>query len=171
MSIALGCIADDFTGASDLAAILARSGYKVGLRIGVPSDKDDSMPAPFEVIALKCRTEPVGEALEVTGKAADWMMSRGARQLYWKYCSTFDSTPAGNIGPVSEALMHRLGAEQTIYCPAFPENGRSIYMGNLFVGEVPLNESPMRDHPLTPMRDANLMRLLKPQVQGKVGHI
>ncbi len=171
MSIALGCIADDFTGASDLAAILARSGHKVGLRIGVPSDEDDSPPAPFEVIALKCRTEPVNEALEATGKAADWLLAHGARQLYWKYCSTFDSTPAGNIGPVSEALMTRLGAKQTIYCPAFPENGRSIYMGNLFVGDVPLDESPMRDHPLTPMRDANLMRLLEPQVAGKVGHI
>lgn len=171
MSIALGCIADDFTGASDLAAILARSGHKVGLRIGVPLDDDDSVLAPFEVIALKCRTEPVDEALELTGKAADWLMSHGARQLYWKYCSTFDSTPTGNIGPVSEALMARLGAIQSIYCPAFPENGRSIYMGNLFVGDVPLNESAMRDHPLTPMRDANLMRLLQPQVQGKVGHI
>jgi len=171
MGIALGCIADDFTGASDLAAILARSGHKVGLRIGVPLDNDKSTPAPFEVIALKCRTEPAEEALELTGKAADWLKTRGATQLYWKYCSTFDSTPAGNIGPVSEALMARLGAKQTIYCPAFPENGRSIYMGNLFVGDVPLNESPMRDHPLTPMRDANLMRLLGPQVQGKVGHI
>lgn len=171
MSIALGCIADDFTGASDLAAILARSGHKVGLRIGVPPADDDSAPAPFEVIALKCRTEPVDEAIAVTRKAANWLMARGASQLYWKYCSTFDSTPDGNIGPVSEALMARLGADQTIYCPAFPENGRSIYMGNLFVGDVPLDESPMRDHPLTPMRDANLMRLLAPQVDGKVGHI
>jgi uncharacterized protein YgbK (DUF1537 family) len=171
MSIALGCIADDFTGASDLAAILARSGHKVGLRIGVPADDDDSTPSAFEVIALKCRTEPVDEAIGLTGKAAEWLLARGASQLYWKYCSTFDSTPAGNIGPVSEALMARLGAQQTIYCPAFPENGRSIYMGNLFVGDVPLDESPMRDHPLTPMRDANLMRLLAPQVAGKVGHI
>ncbi len=171
MSIALGCIADDFTGASDLAAILARSGHKVGLRIGVPLAQDDSPPAPFEVIALKCRTEPVDDAIMATKKAANWLMARGAGQLYWKYCSTFDSTPDGNIGPVAEALMARLGAKQTIYCPAFPENGRSIYMGNLFVGDVPLDESPMRDHPLTPMRDANLMRLLAPQVDGKVGHI
>ena len=171
MSIALGCIADDFTGASDLAAILARSGHKVGLRIGVPPANDDSPPSPFEVIALKCRTEPVDDAVTATKKAANWLMARGAGQLYWKYCSTFDSTPDGNIGPVSEALMARLGADQTIYCPAFPENGRSIYMGNLYVGDVPLDESPMRDHPLTPMRDANLMRLLAPQVAGKVGHI
>jgi uncharacterized protein YgbK (DUF1537 family) len=172
MAVILGCIADDFTGASDLAAILARSGHKVGLRIGVPDHSephDDA--AAFEVIALKCRTEPVAEALELTGKAADWLLARGARQLYWKYCSTFDSTPQGNIGPVAEALMDRLGARQTIYCPAFPENGRSIYMGNLFVGELPLAESPMKDHPLTPMRDSNLMRLLAPQVTAKVGHV
>jgi uncharacterized protein YgbK (DUF1537 family) len=172
MAVVLGCIADDFTGASDLAAILARSGHKVGLRIGVPDraePHDDA--AAFEVIALKCRTEPVAEALELTGQAADWLLARGARQLYWKYCSTFDSTADGNIGPVAEALMDRLGARQTIYCPAFPENGRSIYMGNLFVGDVPLAESPMKDHPLTPMRDSNLMRLLAPQVTGKVGHV
>ena len=172
MGVILGCIADDFTGASDFAAILARSGHKVGLRIGVP---DASEPpedaAAFEVIALKCRTEPVADALLHTAKAAEWLLARGARQLYWKYCSTFDSTAEGNIGPVSEALMERLGARQTIYCPAFPENGRSIYMGNLFVGNVPLAESPMKDHPLTPMRDSNLMRLLAPQVAGTVGHV
>ncbi len=172
MSIVLGCIADDFTGASDLAAILARSGHKVALRIGVPPDDEpEHEAAAFEVIALKCRTEPVADAIAMTGKAADWLLERGARQLYWKYCSTFNSRPDGNIGPVAEALMQRLGAQQTIYCPAFPENGRTIYMGNLFVGDVPLAESPMRDHPLTPMRDSNLMRLLAPQVRGTVGHI
>ncbi|NDV63621.1 four-carbon acid sugar kinase family protein, partial [Puniceicoccales bacterium CK1056] len=89
--------------------------------------------------------------------------------FFWKYCSTFDSTAEGNIGPVSEALMADLGASQTIYCPAFPENGRAIFMGNLFVGQQPLAESPMKDHPLTPMRDSNLMRLLAPQVRGAVG--
>jgi uncharacterized protein YgbK (DUF1537 family) len=172
MGVILGCIADDFTGASDLAAILARSGHKVGLRIGVPDGAEPhDEAAAFEVIALKCRTEPVADALLHTGKAADWLLARGARQLYWKYCSTFDSTAEGNIGPVAEALMERLGASQTIYCPAFPENGRSIYMGNLFVGNVPLAESPMKDHPLTPMRDSNLMRLLEPQVTAKVGHV
>ncbi len=172
MSIVLGCIADDFTGASDLAAILARSGHKVALRIGVPhADEPESEAAAFEVIALKCRTEPVEDAIAMTCEAADWLLKRSARQLYWKYCSTFDSRPQGNIGPVAEALMQRVGATQTIYCPAFPENGRTIYMGNLFVGDVPLAESPMRDHPLTPMRDSNLMRLLAPQVRGAVGHI
>ena len=172
MGVILGCIADDFTGASDLAAILARSGHKVGLRIGVPDKAEPhNDAAAFEVIALKCRTEPVADALLHTAKAADWLLARGARQLYWKYCSTFDSTPDGNIGPVAEALMQRLETNQTIYCPAFPENGRSIYMGNLFVSNVPLAESPMKDHPLTPMRDSNLMRLLAPQVTGKVGHL
>lgn len=172
MSIVLGCIADDFTGASDLAAILARSGHKVALRIGVPpANEPHNQAAAFEVIALKCRTEPVEDAIAMTGDAADWLLKRGALQLYWKYCSTFDSRPEGNIGPVAEALMQRVGATQTIYCPAFPENGRSIYMGNLFAGDVPLAESPMRDHPLTPMRDSNLLRLLAPQVQGRVGHI
>ncbi|MEE4236695.1 MAG: 3-oxo-tetronate kinase [Anderseniella sp.] len=172
MGVVLGCIADDFTGASDLAAILARSGHKVGLRIGVPAPGEPlDEAAAFEVIALKCRTEPVADAIAMTSAAADWLLARGARQLYWKYCSTFDSTPQGNIGPVAEALMNRLGAAQTIYCPAFPENGRSIYMGLLFVGDVPLAESPMKDHPLTPMRDSNLMRLLAPQVKGKVSHL
>ena len=170
MSIVMGCIADDFTGATDLAGLLARSGFPVSLRIGVP-DEDPTNPAAFEVIALKCRTSPVDEAVAETRKALAWLKSAGATRFFWKYCSTFDSTPKGNIGPVAEALMADIGTQQTIYCPAFPENGRSIFMGNLFVGEQPLAESPMRDHPLTPMRDSNLMRLLAPQVKGTVGLI
>ncbi|MDW4498796.1 3-oxo-tetronate kinase [Sulfitobacter sp. D35] len=168
MSTLLGCIADDFTGATDLAGLLARSGRKVSLRIGLPEGPSDD-PAPFEVIALKIRTAPVDTAVAEACAALDWLRAAGAERFFWKYCSTFDSTPEGNIGPVSEALMDRLGARQTIYCPAFPENGRSIFMGNLFVGRQPLAESPMKDHPLTPMRDSNLMRLLEPQVTGKVG--
>jgi uncharacterized protein YgbK (DUF1537 family) len=168
MSIMLGCIADDFTGATDLAGLLARSGVPVSLRIGVPTEPAAN-PAAFEVIALKCRTSPVDEAVAETRKALAWLKSAGATRFFWKYCSTFDSTPEGNIGPVSEALMADIGTQQTIYCPAFPENGRSIFMGNLFVGEQPLAESPMKDHPLTPMRDSNLLRLLAPQVKGKVG--
>lgn len=168
MSIMLGCIADDFTGATDLAGLLARSGVPVSLRIGVP-DEAPTNPAAFEVIALKCRTSPVNDAVRETRKALAWLKSAGATRFFWKYCSTFDSTPEGNIGPVAEALMADIGTEQTIYCPAFPENGRAIFMGNLFVGEQPLAESPMKDHPLTPMRDSNLMRLLAPQVTGKVG--
>ncbi|MEP1443232.1 MAG: 3-oxo-tetronate kinase [Hyphomicrobiales bacterium] len=161
-----GAIADDFTGASDLAGLLARSGVAVNLRIGVPNGPPS---APFEVIALKSRTAPVDEAVKDTVAAYEWLKAAGAQRFFWKYCSTFDSTPEGNIGPVAEALMQAIGTKQTIYCPAFPENGRSIYMGNLFVGHQPLAESPMRNHPLTPMRDSNLMRLLEPQVTMPVG--
>ena len=164
----LGCIADDFTGATDLAGLLARSGVAVSLRIGVP-DTPPSDTAAVEVIALKCRTAPVDDAVAETRAALRWLQAAGARRFFWKYCSTFDSTPEGNIGPVAEALMADVNTDQTIYCPAFPENGRSIYMGNLFVGQQPLSESPMKDHPLTPMRDSNLMRLLEPQVTRPVG--
>lgn len=168
----LGAIADDFTGATDLAGLLARSGARVRLHIGVPGRVPDRAPgkaADFEVIALKCRTAPVAEAVAECRAALDWLRGTGAERFFWKYCSTFDSTPEGNIGPVAEALMDDLGAAQTIYCPAFPENGRSIFMGNLFVGRQLLAESPMKDHPLTPMRDSNLMRLLAPQVTRAVG--
>ncbi|MEM6887906.1 MAG: 3-oxo-tetronate kinase [Pseudomonadota bacterium] len=168
MSARLGAIADDFTGATDLAGLLARSGVRVSLRIGVPNEPPEDA-APFEVIALKCRTAPVAEAVADCRAALGWLRDAGARQFFWKYCSTFDSTAEGNIGPVAEALMADLDATQTIYCPAFPENGRSIFMGNLFVGREPLSESPMKNHPLTPMRDSNLMRLLSPQVSKPVG--
>jgi uncharacterized protein YgbK (DUF1537 family) len=164
----LGAIADDFTGATDLAGLLARSGVRVSLRIGVPSE-DPVDPAPLEVIALKNRTAPAHRAVSEARAALDWLQRAGAERFFWKYCSTFDSTPLGNIGPVAEALMNDLDTPQTIYCPAFPENGRSIFMGNLFVGEQPLAESPMKDHPLTPMRDSNLLRLLAPQVSRPVG--
>lgn len=168
MASFFGAIADDFTGATDLAGLLARSGVRVSLRIGVP----DEVPldtAPLEIIALKSRTAPVADAVAETQAALAWLQQAGATRFFWKYCSTFDSTPQGNIGPVAEALMATLQIEQTIYCPAFPENGRAIFMGNLFVGDQPLAESPMKDHPLTPMRDSNLMRLLAPQVTRPVG--
>jgi len=169
MKPVLGCIADDFTGATDLAALLARSGANVSLHMGVPASGDNSEVADIEIVALKCRTTPVNDAVTECLAAFDWLKSRGAERFFWKYCSTFDSTAEGNIGPVAEALMQACGATQTIYCPAFPENGRSIFMGNLFVGQQPLAESPMKDHPLTPMRDSNLMRLLEPQVTKPVG--
>jgi uncharacterized protein YgbK (DUF1537 family) len=164
----LGCIADDFTGATDIAGLLARSGVKVSLRIGVP-DHPPTDTSPFEVIALKSRTAPVTDAVAETRAALAWLRKAGAKRFFWKYCSTFDSTAKGNIGPVAEALMAELDTDQTIYCPAFPENGRSIFMGNLFVGQLHLSESSMKDHPLTPMRDSNLMRVLKPQVSKPVG--
>ncbi|MEM9429110.1 MAG: 3-oxo-tetronate kinase [Pseudomonadota bacterium] len=168
MTTLLGAIADDFTGATDLAGLLARSGVAVSLRIGIPSGPPANTAA-IEVIALKSRTAPVAEAVADSEAALAWLRGAGATRFFWKYCSTFDSTPEGNIGPVAEALMTALGTDQTIYCPAFPENGRSIFMGTLFVGRTPLAESPMKDHPLTPMRDSNLMRLLEPQVTLPVG--
>ena len=170
MKTYFGAIADDFTGATDLASLLSRSGVQASVRIGVPPESPKNC-APLEIIALKCRTAPVDEAVAETLAALSWLRAAGAQRFFWKYCSTFDSTSRGNIGPVAEALMHALGTKQTIYCPAFPENGRSIFMGNLFVGEQPLSESPMKDHPLTPMRDSNLMRLLSLQVSNPVGLI
>ncbi len=172
MSIVLGAIADDFTGATDLAGLLARSGYPVSLRLGLPTETEpEDNTAAFEIIALKCRTIPLNQAVDHARSAYSWLRARGAKRFYWKYCSTFDSTEKGNIGPISEALMADIGTSQTIYCPAFPENGRNVFMGHLFVGEALLSESAMKDHPLTPMRDSSLVRLLSLQVNGKVGLI
>ena len=164
----LGCIADDFTGATDLASMLARSGVNVSLRIGVPKTEPKNT-ADIEVIALKTRSIPASDAVKESLSALKWLKQAGAKKFFLKYCSTFDSTSKGNIGPVSEALMGQLGINQTIYCPAFPENGRSIFMGNLFVGQKLLSESSMKDHPLTPMKDSNLVRLLSAQVTNSVG--
>jgi uncharacterized protein YgbK (DUF1537 family) len=170
MTLALGCIADDFTGATDLANNLVRSGMRVVQTIGVPKAAlDEEVDAV--VVALKSRTIPVDEAVAQSLAALAWLKAAGAKQIYFKYCSTFDSTPRGNIGPVTEALMDALGADFTIACPAFPEAKRTIFKGYLFVGDVPLNESGMRDHPLTPMTDANLVRVLQAQCKRKVGLI
>ena len=166
----LGCIADDFTGATDLANNLTRGGMRTVQTVGVPREKlRDDVDAV--VVALKSRTIPAAQAIEQSLVALKWLQHHDFKQIYFKYCSTFDSTPAGNIGPVTEALMQAVGCDFTIACPAFPEAGRTIYKGNLFVGDVPLNESGMRDHPLTPMRDANLVRVLQAQMRGKVGLI
>ncbi|MCK0165977.1 four-carbon acid sugar kinase family protein [Jannaschia sp. S6380] len=164
-----GAIADDFTGATDLAAMLSRAGVPVTLRIGVP--KGPETATAFEVVALKIRTIPPEDAVAEARAALKWLRGQGARRIFWKYCSTFDSTPRGNIGPVADALMSDLDVDRTVHCPAFPENGRRVFMGNLFVGDQPLDESPMKDHPLTPMRDADLQRLLQPQVQRQTGLI
>ncbi len=168
MPLILGCIADDFTGATDLAGMLVKAGMRTVQMIGVPeaSPPDD---ADAVVIALKSRTEPVSDAVRMSLAALRYLQSAGARQLYFKYCSTFNSTPRGNIGPVTDALMGALETDFTIACPAFPANQRTIYKGYLFVGDVPLNESGMRNHPLTPMTDANLIRVLAPQTSRKVG--
>jgi uncharacterized protein YgbK (DUF1537 family) len=164
----LGCIADDFTGGTDLAGMLVKAGMRTVQLIGVP---DGPPPADVDavVIALKSRTSPVDDAVAESLAALRWLRDAGCRQYYFKYCSTFDSTPRGNIGPVAEALMRALDTDFTIACPAFPANGRTIYQGYLFVGDVPLSESGMRNHPLTPMTDANLVRVLRQQAGRKVG--
>ena len=166
----LGCIADDFTGATDLANNLVRAGMRVVQAIGVPVQALDAQ-ADAVVVALKSRTLPAREAVAQSLAALRWLQAQGAQQIYSKYCSTFDSTPLGNIGPVTEALMDALGTDFTIATPAFPDNHRTVFKGYLFVGDVLLNESGMQNHPLTPMTDANLVRVLQGQCTGKVGLI
>ena len=162
----LGCIADDFTGASDLANTLTAAGMRTVQTIGVPQGGID---ADAVVVALKSRSIEAADAVRQSLGALAWLQSQGATQILFKYCSTFDSTPRGNIGPVAQALLDQLDAPITIACPAFPTNRRTIYMGHLFVGDRLLNESGMQDHPLTPMTDANLVRWLQQQMPGKVG--
>ena len=166
----LGVVADDLTGATDVALMISRQGMKTVQVIGVPSHAGFG-DADAVVVALKSRTIPAREAVALSLEAARALRSAGAEQLLFKYCSTFDSTDEGNIGPVTEALLDLVGSDLTIACPAFPAAGRSIYMGHLFVGEALLSDSPMKDHPLTPMRDANLVRVLQRQVKARVGLI
>jgi uncharacterized protein YgbK (DUF1537 family) len=166
----LGAIADDLTGATDLALMLARSGMRTVQIMGVP--ENDALPdADAIVVALKSRTIAPALAVSQSLACARTLRAAGARQIFFKYCSTFDSTDEGNIGPVTEALMQELGATLTIACPAFPANARTIYQGHLFVGQQLLSDSPMRDHPLNPMRDSNLVRVLQRQTTRKVGLI
>ncbi len=169
----LGCIGDDFTGSSDLANTLANRAER-GLRTvqysGVPSE-----PAAPDVeagiVALKSRTIPVADAVSQSLAALEWLRAQGCQQIFFKYCSTFDSTPEGNIGPVIDALMEVLATDRTIVCPAFPATGRSLYQGHLFVGDRLLSESGMENHPLTPMTDPDIRRWLAPQTKSKVGHV
>jgi uncharacterized protein YgbK (DUF1537 family) len=167
----LGCIADDFTGATDLANNLVRAGLRTVQTIGVPTD-NQAVDADAIVVALKSRTIPAKDAIAQSLQACAWLKAQGVEQIYFKYCSTFDSTPEGNIGPVTEALMDVIygpGQGFTIVCPAFPENKRTVFNGHLFVGDVLLSDSGMRHHPLTPMTDANLVRVMQSQTQRKVG--
>ena len=170
MGLKLGCIADDSTGATDLANNLVRSGMRVVQTIGVP-DVPLAADVDAVVVALKSRTIPAAEAIAQSLQALKWLQAQGAEQIYFKYCSTFDSTPEGNIGPVTEALMDALGTDFTIATPAFPDNGRTVFKGYLFAGNVLLNESGMQNHPLTPMTDANLVRVMQAQTKRKVGLI
>ena len=164
----IGVIADDFTGASDIALTLAEGGMRTAQYVGIP---DHDVDIEAGVVALKSRTIAVSDAIRQSLAACDWLTSQGAEQIVFKVCSTFDSTHAGNIGQVAEALAARLNANQVMVCPAFPANGRSVYMGHLFVGDVLLNESGMQDHPLTPMTDPDLRRVLARQTAWPVGHI
>jgi uncharacterized protein YgbK (DUF1537 family) len=165
----LGCIADDLTGATDLANVLVRGGMRTLQVIGVPVKGAPLADADAIVVALKSRTIPAAEAVTQSLAAFEALKQAGTRQYFFKYCSTFDSTDAGNIGPVADALLSASGAKFTIACPAFPENGRTIYQGHLFVGPQLLSDSSMRNHPLTPMTDANLVRVLGRQTKAKVG--
>ncbi|HUC12540.1 MAG TPA: 3-oxo-tetronate kinase [Stellaceae bacterium] len=169
MALLLGAIADDFTGATDLCNTLVRRGMRTVQLIDVPRAGTELPDAEAIVVALKSRTIAAADAIAMSLAALDWLQQAGARQILFKYCSTFDSTDGGNIGPVAEALMAALGTDFTLFCPAFPEAGRTIYKGYLFVGDVLLSESGMRDHPLTPMRDPSLVRVLQRQSRGKVG--
>jgi uncharacterized protein YgbK (DUF1537 family) len=169
VSVLLGAVADDFTGATDLANTLVGRGMRAVQVIGVPPDDLDLGDAEAVVVALKSRTAPVAEAVAASRAALAWLRDHGCRQFFFKYCSTFDSTAEGNIGPVADALLDALDDDFALVCPAFPANGRSIYLGHLFVGDRLLAESSMRDHPLTPMRDSSLVRLLQAQTERRVG--
>lgn len=194
MTLVLGAIADDFTGATDLANNLVRAGMRCVQTIGVPNDEVELGEVDAVVVALKSRATPAEQAVADSLAALDWLQSRGARQIFFKYCSTFDSTDAGNIGPVADALLEQLGATQTeqlgatqterlraaqqtaplgeiqtVMVPAFPANGRTVYQGHLFVGDRLLNESGMQHHPLNPMTDADLVRVLGRQTPHAVG--
>lgn len=165
----LGCIADDFTGATDLASTLVQGGMRTVQLIGVPMPDEPVPEVDAVVIALKSRTPPAGQAVQESLAALTWLQAAGCRQMFSKYCSTFDSTDEGNVGPVADALIAALGCGFATACPAFPANARTVYQGHLFVGYALLSESGMQDHPLTPMRDANLVRVLSRQTDGTVG--
>jgi len=168
VTLKLGCIADDYTGASDLANTLTRQGLRTVQTIGVPSD-DLALPeVDAVVVSLKSRSIEAGLAVQRSRAAEAWLRGRGADHVLFKICSTFDSTDAGNIGPVMDALRADCGDSIVLVTPAFPETGRTVYMGNLFVGSVPLNESPLKDHPLNPMHDSNLVRVLTRQSRNRI---
>ncbi|WP_217567239.1 3-oxo-tetronate kinase [Streptomyces sp. GbtcB7] len=172
MPVRLGCIADDFTGGTDVAAALRRAGLRTALVFGLP-EADAALPDDCDavVVALKSRSTPVKDAVQESLAAQKWLWSQGAAQVYFKYCSTFDSTAEGNIGPVADALLDAGGSRLTVVCPASPANGRTVYQGHLFVHDRLLAESPMRHHPLTPMTDSDLVRLMSAQSKHPVGLI
>jgi uncharacterized protein YgbK (DUF1537 family) len=169
MALVLGAVADDFTGATDLAGMLAGAGMRTVLVLGEPDPAARPPDADAVVVALKSRTIPAPEAVRQSLAAWRWLRQGGARQAYFKYCSTFDSTDAGNIGPVAEALWRETGGGPVVFVPSLPENGRTVYRGHLFVFDQLLSDSGMGNHPLTPMRDGNLLRVLARQSTGASG--
>ncbi|MFC5586818.1 3-oxo-tetronate kinase [Nitratireductor kimnyeongensis] len=166
----LGAIADDFTGASDLANTLAKGGMATTQFVGVPTGSE-RYDCEAGVVSLKTRSIAPDEAVRQSLAAVDWLEAQGCEQFLFKYCSTFDSTPQGNIGPVAEALLERTGAGMAAVCPAFPATGRRLFMGHLFVGDRLLSESGMENHPLTPMTDPDIRRWLRRQTKGEVGSV
>ena len=180
----LGCIADDFTGAGDIANTLSGGGMRTRLFIGaaaVDSGCDAGVDSGCDagvdggcdagVVALKTRSIPAADAVAQSLMALTALRAAGAEQIVFKYCSTFDSTRAGNIGPVAEALAAALGARGVVVCPAFPATGRTVYQGHLFVGDRLLNETGMAAHPLTPMTDPDIRRWLGHQTAEAPGHV
>ncbi|MEO0498802.1 MAG: four-carbon acid sugar kinase family protein, partial [Pseudomonadota bacterium] len=166
----IGCIGDDFTGSSDLANTLCKAGMRTVQYTGVPDQPADAEVAAG-VVALKTRSIEAADAVSQSLAALDWLREQGCQQIVFKYCSTFDSTLEGNIGPVADALAEALNATRVIVCPAFPGTGRSIYQGHLFVGDNLLSESGMENHPLTPMTDSDLRRCMAQQSKHSVGHV
>jgi 3-dehydrotetronate 4-kinase len=169
MALLLGCVADDFTGATDLASTLVKAGMRTVQLLGVPRHELDVPDCDAIVIALKSRSIAPEKAIMMSLEALDWLREKGARQYYFKYCSTFDSTDKGNIGPVADAMIDVLNADFTVFNPAFPTNKRTVFKGHLFVGDELLSDSGMRNHPLTPMTDSSLVRVLQRQSRYKVG--
>ncbi len=169
MPLLLGCVADDFTGATDLASTLVKAGMSTVQLLGVPRRELAAPDCDAIVVALKSRSNAANEAIMMSLAALDWLREKGAKQYYFKYCSTFDSTDKGNIGPVADAMIDVLGADFTVFNPAFPTNKRTVFKGHLFVGDELLSESGMRNHPLTPMTDSSLVRVLQRQSRYKVG--
>lgn len=167
----LGIVADDLTGATDIASMLVRGGLRTVQLIGVPGATvpAEAADADAVVVALKSRTAPVADAVAESLAALRWLQGAGAERFILKVCSTFDSTPTGNIGPVAEAMLDALGCAQTLVSPAFPENGRTVFRGHLFVGDALLSDTGMRHHPLTPMTDASLVRVMQAQSRRPVG--
>ncbi|GAA4432044.1 four-carbon acid sugar kinase family protein [Georgenia halophila] len=170
-ALPIGVVADDLTGATDLALMASERGLRSVVCVDVPAAGTVPPDADVLVVALRSRTAPVATAVDASRRALGWLRQQGARRFHLKYCSTFDSTPRGNIGPVLEALLDDLGSPTTVVVPSFPATGRTVYRGYLFVGNELLAESSMRDHPLTPMRDSHLVRLLQPQMSGRVSAV